>query len=108
MSADMPLLASRELFKQEVRAIDTEIGSVRSFYRKLEQSMLERNLQDIYEFEREAPGHYAAETANAKNALQRYDALRYRGAHVRSRNNRTLCSGRLHVKPYSMNFAMLK
>lgn len=92
LSADMPLFASWEFFKQEVRTVAIEIGSVRGFYRRLEQKMLLKNLQNLYEFECEAPGCYTDEIANAKCALQRYDTLRYRGARVRSRNTRTLHS----------------
>lgn len=52
-----------------------------------------KSLYNLYDLECEKPGSYMNEIANIKCALQEYDAIRYREARARSRNNCTLHSG---------------
>lgn len=69
-----------------------KIGSVKAFYRKNEENMLLKSPSSIYEMECEIPGTYIEDIENIKCELQKYDALRYRGARVRSRSRRALHS----------------
>lgn len=91
-NADLPLFAAWELFKQEVRALAIELSSVKSFYKKNEEKMLENSLRSLYEIECEAPGSCVEEIASIKCEIQHFNAERYRGARIRSRNNRALTS----------------
>lgn len=55
-SMGLHIFAAWELFKQEVRSIAIEIGSVKSYYRKNEEKTLLKSLCNLYEMECEGPG----------------------------------------------------
>lgn len=87
---DLCIFAKWDLLKQEVRSFAIEQSSVKSFRRKWEHRGLLQTLNTLHELECAKPDAYIDEIDAVKVLLQHHDAVRYRGASIRSRSTRFL------------------